>query len=168
MVRCTKSDPPLFFASFSPTGQVLEQQNPKYKCDKHEGEAYGCEQLECPRMEGHSILNAKRSLIYLDQTTLKESLDKRSPRQHSLVRVRFHGVADLMIGALEGIGHYLVVAFEGCGGIAVEGCCNFFRNDIEVNAFRMEDTINIGKMMHELLGLLQLWRNGIAATATGV
>jgi hypothetical protein len=87
MVRYTKSDPPMFFASFSPTGQVLEQQNPKYKRDKHEGEAYGCEQLECPRMEGHSILNAKRSLIYLDQTTLKESLDKRSPRQHSLVRV---------------------------------------------------------------------------------
>lgn len=77
MVRCTESNLSQSFASFGPTGQVLEQKNPKYKRQKHEGEADTCEQLECPRMEGDCTLNATRSLIYLDQTTLKESLDKK-------------------------------------------------------------------------------------------
>lgn len=77
MVRYIKSDRPTLFASLSPTSEVLEQKNPKYKRQKHEGEADTCKQLECPRMEGDCTSNATCSLIYLDQTTLKESLDKK-------------------------------------------------------------------------------------------
>ncbi len=69
---------------------------------------------------------------------------------------------------LKASAHHAVVALQGGGGIAVEGRADFIGDDVEINILRMEHAITIGKVMHELLGLLQFRRFRIAAPAASV
>ena len=72
----------------------------------------------------------------------------RQSRDHRLIGIRLHGVADQRVDVGEGAGKHLVVPLDGGARIAIERRADGLRQRREIDSFGMQHAVAIMKMMH--------------------
>ncbi len=69
----------------------------------------------------------------------------RQRRDHRLIGIRLHGVADQRIDVGEGAGEHLVVPLDGGARIAIERRADGLRQRDEIDRFGMQHAVAIGE-----------------------
>ncbi len=69
-------------------------------------------------------------------------------RDHRLVGIRLHGVADQRIDIGEGAGEHLVVPLDGRARIAIERRADGVRQRDEIDRFGVQHAVAIGEVVH--------------------
>ena len=69
-------------------------------------------------------------------------------RDHRLVGVRLHGVADQRIDIGEGAGEHLIVPLDGRARIAIERRADGVGQRDEIDLFGVQHAVAIGEMVH--------------------
>ncbi len=74
--------------------------------------------------------------------------EPRQRRDHRLVGIRLHGVADQRVDIGEGAGEHFVVPLDGRARIAIERRADGVRQRSEIDRFGVEHAVAIGEVMH--------------------
>ena len=69
-------------------------------------------------------------------------------RDHGLVGIRLHGVADQRVDVGKGAGEHGVVPLQGRARIAIERRADGFRQRDEIDPFGVQHAVAIGEMVH--------------------
>ena len=74
--------------------------------------------------------------------------EPRQGRDHRLVGIRLHGVADQRVDIGESAGKHPIVPLDGGARIAIERRADGIREGCEIDRFGMEHAVAIGEMVH--------------------